>query len=312
MKKIVFFNHWHNGDIFAGKGWIQDIIAQYPDLEYAYAHRGHPDVVKDLPVEHVHIDSLPNLQQHYNKFMEDDNCVYVNTWIGSWGWDYGVMLQGEHHANWPSLHRMFTQIYGFLNTQNGMQLQMESTITKYMPSTDWTQYNQPTADAFINSHAGKRLHLFCNGPVRSSQSLLGNMQTVIDTLAGNNPLDVFICTTRDRWQSPHANVVFTDDIFQQECDINEIAYLSTKCTIIAGKNSGPYMFTHVRENIMDPAKIFVSLSHRNSDSYPWHCRGIGCHYLHAVNEDEEFLSMLFQHALDNANQTPIGEMIVVT
>ena len=28
MKKIVFYNHWHNGDIFAGKGWVQAIKEQ--------------------------------------------------------------------------------------------------------------------------------------------------------------------------------------------------------------------------------------------------------------------------------------------
>lgn len=310
MKKIVFFNHWHNGDIFAGKGWIQDIISQYPQLEYGYAHSSHPDVLRDLGLHHTHIDHLPFLDQ-FQRLVESDAHVFVNTWIGCWGNDHGVMLPGEQHANWPSLHRMFTETYKLLNEFNGMQLVMDPTITKYIPQSDWTMYNKAAADAFVERHAGKRMHLFCNGPVRSSQSLLTNMQNIIDTLAAKNPSDIFICTTRDRWPSEHGNVVFTDDIFQQECDINEIAYLSTKCTIIAGKNSGPYMFTHVRENILDPAKIFVSLSHRNSDSYPWQCKGIGCHYLHTAKEDDESLTMLFQHAIDNANQTPIGEMVVV-
>jgi hypothetical protein len=310
MKKIIFFNHWHNGDIFAGKGWIQDIIAQYPDLEYGYAHKSHHDVVKDLPAEYIHIDTLPELQQSY-KFLEDENCVYVNTWIGSWGWDSGVMLHGEQHANWPSLHRMFTQIYNFLNTHNGMQLNMSPDITEYMAKINWSAYNINPADEFLSQHQGKRLHLFCNGPVRSTQSDLSNMQVSIELAAASCPNDIFICTTRDRWDSELNNIVFTDDIFQQECDINEIAYLSTKCTLIVGKNSGPYMFTHIKENIIDSSKIFISLSHNYSDSYPWQCKGIGCHYIHSIEQDETFLGELFKHILEGSNSNPVGEMIIV-
>jgi hypothetical protein len=137
------------------------------------------------------------------------------------------------------------------------------------------------------------------------------MQVSIELAAASCPNDIFICTTRDRWDSELNNIVFTDDIFQQECDINEIAYLSTKCTLIVGKNSGPYMFTHIKENIIDSSKIFISLSHNYSDSYPWQCKGIGCHYIHSIEQDETFLGELFRHILKGSNSNPVGEMIIV-
>ena len=59
MKNICFFNHWHNGDVFAGKGWMQDIQRQYPNLNYAYSHINNAKVMGDLPMEHFHCDDLP-------------------------------------------------------------------------------------------------------------------------------------------------------------------------------------------------------------------------------------------------------------
>jgi hypothetical protein len=34
---ICFYNHWHNGDVYAGKGYMQDIIGQVRGLKFQHA-----------------------------------------------------------------------------------------------------------------------------------------------------------------------------------------------------------------------------------------------------------------------------------
>jgi hypothetical protein len=100
-----------------------------------------------------------------------------------------------------------------------------------------------------------------------------------------------------------SNIHFTDDIFSdvQNGDINEIAYLSTKAFLIMGKNSGPFMFTHIQENILDPNKIFMSMSHRSSDSYAWGVLGFECRYYHFSGDDAANAAGVLREAIKNRN-----------
>lgn len=311
MKNICFFNHWHNGDVFAGKGWMQSIQAQCPDLKFAHAQVNKLKTMQDLDMEHFHCDDLPDGVTDRSKFAETDDEIYLNTWIGSWGWDGNVMTQGEEHANWPSLHRMFTHLCDYLNYYHNKQVKLTTNPLDYVPVTDWSKYDIAPVDAFVNTHSGKRLHLFCNGVVRSTQSKLDDLKSVVEDLAKHHPDDVWICTSAFETNTP--NIVFTDDILSSVAggDINEIAYLSTKCNLIVGKNSGPFMFTHVRDNMWDNQKVFVALSHRASDCYPFNCNGIGCHYFHCGSDESANVQEAINLALSNIGAPVPGSMVSV-
>jgi hypothetical protein len=130
------------------------------------------------------------------------------------------------------------------------------------------------------------------------------MDDVIVPLAQENPDITFVCTSKFDMTGVHApNIHFTDDIFKdvKDGDINEIAYLSTRAFLIMGKNSGPFMFTHIQENIMDPNKIFMSMSHRSSDSYAWGVSGIGCRYYHFSGDDAANAAGVLREAIKNRN-----------
>jgi len=311
MKNICFFNHWHNGDVFAGKGWMQAIQQQCPDVKFAHAQVNKLKTMQDLDMEHIPCSDLPDEIVDKLKFAESDNEVYLNTWIGSWGWDGGVMPQGEEHANWPSLHRMFDYIGGHLNYYYGQKIEFTNNPLDYVPTTDWSKYDIAQVDAFVAAHPGKRLHLFCNGVVRSTQTNLDDLKGLIEEFAEKHPDDMWICTASFETELP--NIVFTDDILSgvQGGDINEIAYLSTKCNLIVGKNSGPFMFTHVRDNMWDDKKVFVALSHRASDCYPYNCNGIGCHYFHSGSDSLVVVRIVLNLALSNIGAQVPGSMISV-
>lgn len=309
MKNICFFNHWHNGDVFAAKGYMQDIQRQFGFIQYTHLHTNHAKVMQDLPMIHGHCDLLDEQIHDHLKFGYDDEEMFINTWVGAWGWDGGVIPRGEEHVNYDSLHRMFRHLYNYLNDYNGMKLIISDNPLDYVAETFWTSYDVEPADLYFEKTKADRFHLICNGKVRSTQSNLGDMKSVVEQLAAKYPQDVFVCTAK--FDTDMTNINFTDDIFGLENDINEIAYLSTGCSTIVGKNSGPYMFCHVRENIFDKRKSFVSLSHRVSDCYPCYSHGLGCHYYHCSSDEEALVFQAIDHAITNADTKASGKVTVL-
>lgn len=311
MKDICFFNRWHNGDVFAGKGWVQDIMRQAPDINYGYAHVNNSKVVQDLDCVPVSYDTLPSGIDDFVRFAVNETTIFINTWIGSYVDE--VLKPGEQHGNWPNLHHMWTLIYNKLNELNDMKLVMDPNPLTYVPTTDWTSYRTDLADKFLAEHTPARgFNLFCNGAVRSYQSGMDYMSKVITNLAEKHTDSIFICTAKE-FSTDLPNVFFTEDIFGLDSDINEIAYLSThpECYSIIGKNSGPYMYCHVRENIFNSDKQFISLSNRPSDSYPWGTTGIECYYTHCLSEDVKRVTEVIDTVIDDWHESSGKVRVVV-
>ena len=42
MSKIVFFNHYHRGDIFTNRGYVIAITESLRNFEFGYLHFNHP------------------------------------------------------------------------------------------------------------------------------------------------------------------------------------------------------------------------------------------------------------------------------
>lgn len=290
MKSVCFYNHWHNGDCFHAKGWIQSIMQQHPECGYVSSHSNHPSILADL-CEHLDLKELPPLPQS-QRIVEQGNVIFVNTWCGAYGSE--TFRPGEIHANWLSLHKQFKIVANYLNQHNGMNIVFSDNVLDYIPTTDWDYYHTEAADSFLAQHLEPK-HLLCNGLVRSTQSNIGDMKSIVETLAEQYAGHAWICTKK--FETSKSNIYFTDDIFNLESDINEIVYLSTKCKTIVGKNSGPFMFTHIRENIMDQAKTFVSLSHRYSDSYVCDVDGILCQYRHCSSDEDSDVLATIKHPL---------------
>lgn len=297
MKNILFYNLWHNGDVFSGRGYIKTIIGSLPETKFGYYHKNNPKVVMDL----VTTKFKPDLtkwqveQLNFRKIYETEQTIYINTWVGTYFHQHATRMQDfpdvivnlsdEGHANYLSLHKMYTFIVNFLNQNHSCNIQLKDNPLEYVPDIDWSiQYDiQPANDFFIKT-LGKKRYLFCNGIVRSNQSTLGNISKVIQTLAQQHSEDIFICT--EKFETYLQNIFFTGDIFSIPCDLNEIAYLSTFCDVIVGKNSGPFMFTHIKPNINNQSKVFVAFSNHVSDCYPHHMKSLPCKYIHSTTSNE--------------------------
>lgn len=311
MKNILFYNLWHNGDVFSGRGYIKKIINSIPEAKFGYYHKNNPKVVMDL----VTTKFKPDLtkwqveQLNFRKIFETEQTIYINTWVGTYFHQHAVRMQdfpnviinlpNEGHANFLSLHKMYSFICNYLNHEHNTNIYLENDPLLNVPEIDWSQYYDiEPANDFLASRVAKRKYLFCNGIVRSNQSKIGNLSDVINHLAQANPYDIFFCT--EKFETNLHNVVFTSDIFSIPCDLNEIAYLSTFCDVIVGKNSGPFMFTHIKPNINNTNKVFVAFSNHISDCYTHHLTDLPCKYFYSDKQDTKDVYNILTSALNHS------------
>lgn len=308
ITKICFYNRWHNGDVFSGKGYMQDLVRQLPEIEFFHSQVNKIKTMGDMPFTHIPIDRVPVTDSHRVTASED--TIYINTWVGGY---QDFMNPGEQHANYPMLSRMWMYIYDRVEWYLERSLEKNLNIFHFIPTTDWSKFDIAPALQWLE---GKdRIALFCNGLAQSCQSEIGLMEEIIRNLAQLNPDVSFVCTTKfsTEWFPYTANIHFTDDIFAgvQGGDLNEIAFLSTKAELIVGKNSGPFMFSHVRENIFNPNQAFLSLSHRPSDSYLMHIIGFPCRYFHYSKEEPHRLNYYLNEILNGLGKNHNAQMQIL-
>lgn len=267
--RIVFFNHYHRGDLFTHKEFVRHIKQLLPDNTYEYWHFNHPKVNLDLEIP---LTNTPHQIDHKIIFchINTNETMGINTWIGAWP----DILSKHKGVNLQSLYESWKIIFEKLN------LKLHDNPEDYLPSIDYGFFNIKNVDEYVSKSNKKRV-LICNGKPMSNQSFEGDMQEIICSLASKYENVDFICTKKIN--HTYQNVYFTDDIIrdneqfmgvnpfwndrpQNTCDLNEISYLSTKCDVIIGKNSGPFVFCETRENLKDPQKVIVSFSKGSQES----------------------------------------------
>lgn len=258
--RIIFFNHYHRGDIFTTKEYIRHLMQLMPDSRFEYWHFNHPKLILDV---NIPLTNLPNQLDHKVQFYEQGEVLAINTWVGAW-WDIFAKNEG---ANFNTFHDIWTKIFEKVN------LKVRDSRESYIPRTDYSFYNVKNVDEYLSKSNKKRI-LICNGKAMSGQSFDYDMSDYINTLAPKFEDIDFICTKK--FSTNALNVLFTDDIIQDKeeffngvmpywvdtkiCDLNEISYLSTKCDAIIGKNSGPSTFCSTFDNLNDPTKLLVSFN----------------------------------------------------
>jgi hypothetical protein len=258
---IVFFNHWHYGDLFSTRGLVTDIQSQLPGLNYQYIHSKNARSTQDLassPDADTCQRMLAQIPMH-QRLAHTDNTLFINTWVGAY-----QGLWPNTHPSYMDHRKIYAELYRHLSENYQLNLKL-SDDWHYVPDYDIQKIDSTSIQRFFAEHTGKT-YLFCNGQVQSTQSSMGNMAAIIDRLAGKYPADNFIAT--ERFPTQCDNIYFTDDIFHLSCDICEIGLLSHSCDLIVGKNSGPFTYSTTRENLNSDKK-FICFSHKPEDVLPY-------------------------------------------
>lgn len=267
MPKIVFFNHYHRGDIFTNRGYVNAIRTSLRNFEFGYLHFNHPKLTRDISIEYLGDPSFLNKKE---RFRQDDECLYVNTWIGA----YKKIMNKHGGLNMKAMHEQWQIIFDEINRVFYTNLQLSSKKIRYMPGIDPSFLDLATVKNYVETTSSIKKILLCNGVPKSAQSFHYDMSQQINMLAEEFPDIHFICTTKI--QSNFPNILFTDDIIRDTeeeikrapwedrtlniCDLLEISYLSENCKIIIGKNSGPFCFCETLKNYSDNTKSFISFN----------------------------------------------------
>jgi len=264
MKNICFFNHFHNGDIFHGKSFLDEIIKSV-NTNFYYAHLNNPNLLLDLDLTHVNLSDIDVGDR--TKFLETEDTLYVNTWIGCY-FHQGIRYSSDSMDSGCTLkftYAMYSKIYEEINSVLKTNLKL-SEVENYVPFIDYKKFNIKKIDEYVEVDKNKKI-LFANGPCLSGQCRYhGDLQPVIETLASKYPEITFIVTTP--LDTCLENIRSTKDIIQVDgCDLNEIGYLSTFCDIIVGRNSGPFCFSTNKDNVNNPNISFYAFGDNLTDCF---------------------------------------------
>lgn len=244
MKNLIFFNYYNNGDIHVSREFIKDILNKTNFNNPTYFHKNSFKILQDININYNNI--LTTNFDNNKLFYDDSNNIYINTWFHH---NFGHKF---YKCTLESLYYNFTEIYKFLN------IKLED-ISFYIPKIDFSKFNVLHVDCFFDNNDYDNYVFISNGNTLSSQSNNMNLNYNVYDLSKRYKKSLFILTEKmsgyEFLKSECDNVILSKDIIKStEFDLNENSYLSTKCDIIIGRNSGPYIFSMVVENVLTNKK----------------------------------------------------------
>lgn len=258
MKKVVFFNHWHNGDIHVSRGIVKQIInkvnQQDPTVEFFYTHRNAPDMLLDIPNLGYDPLSINKLNSQDSVLIHQD-IVYINTWYDQqfqkFARQCGILTIDALYAAFDAACQ---KIWNF-----SLQ-EISNNSEDFFPIIDYSKFKIEKALDWLEQHTEEKI-LIGNGNALSNQAYNFQMAPIVNRLAIENPHKTFILSQRENCDMP-ANVCYTSDIIQKNgTDLNEISFLSSKCNLIIGKASGAFTFSLTQENLFRRKIKFLCFSH---------------------------------------------------
>lgn len=249
--KIVFFNHYHNGDIFASKGYIADLIKELSTHDLYYQHYHSPKLLKDLNIYHRTLEvPLGNFSDR-TPLAGDRDSLYINTWIGNY-------LQYGDGINWNTYHTMFSKIYSTVSDMMDGFIEL-GPKEYYLPEIKYEYFDIPD----VKVPAGSII--ISNGPVLSGQSELENLNGLVEKLLEETDRHI-ILTHFAPFNSER--ISFTNNIIQTSGgDLNEISWLASQCEYIIGRNSGPFCFMNTKQILNNANKKIISIGNNEKDSF---------------------------------------------
>jgi hypothetical protein len=267
MDEIVFYNHFHNGDVHYSREFCRHIGSFFPKCKKKYVHGNHPKLTRDLWNDSDNFKSnLGELDQERHVFISN-NTLFINTWIGNTNRKY--LSSGNTNCSMYANMKMWNDAFEEVRKITGVNVSMRE-MDYYVPSVDYSSLEIQNIDPFLKNINSRKKILIVNSDVMSGQSVNFSFDPVVNILSEEYPEWIFFLTNRNKTSLNKSNVVITHEFIRaNQSDIMENSYLSTKCDIIVGRGSGVFCTSCVKENYLSDKKIF-GIGHTKNDSlwYP--------------------------------------------
>lgn len=252
--KVVFFNHYHNGDIVATREFIKEIVDFYPEISFSYAHSNGEKILRDINVNYINIQDLQGITDN-QKFIHQGEILFVNTWIGNYD---------RRGIFWAMYQEIFTSIYKVISEFLNKEITISS-ADQYLPKINYDVFDIPKDFKYDFNNT----ILFSNGPVHSGQSCLTSTEGIVLALVNNFTNHRIILTHRSSIIAK--NIFYTDDLISTTgSDLNEISWLAQEhCKFIIGRNSGPYLFALTDKVMNDSDRILFEFGFNQTDCFDY-------------------------------------------
>ena len=244
LDTITFFNYFNNGDFHVSRWFIKDMMDKLKNkYKFFYAQNSQHSrglILKDL--ENLELSFYLPPDEH-SSFVQEKNIIYINTWYAQGHWKYSK----EHECSLYTLYKIFIDVYKYFD------IPIEN-IEFYIPKIIFENLPISNMDLSKLSLYPKKI-LVCTGNTLSGQCHNFSFHNIVFKLAQKYTSILWMTTTDFSFNLD--NVVSTNKITNVDMDLNEIAYLSTLCSIIIGRTSGPYTFSIIEKNVINPDKTFI-------------------------------------------------------
>jgi GR25 family glycosyltransferase involved in LPS biosynthesis len=277
---IVFYNHFHNGDIHYSREFIKDIMKKYKANSYSYYfdlyHVCDKNIIKDCNINYL--GKLPDSVLKEQQLSVIDDTIYINTWVGQnkryFVDNYGINLKANY------------QIYKNIYKNLGIKL---DDIEQYIPEINYDYYEKNKINKFFKGKENNLKILVSNGITRSAQCNNFDMNKTVENLS-NLYNDIIFILTDSSEKIYKENIFYTDDIINKKCDLNEISYLSTYCDVIIGRASGPYAFSMTKNNMFNSKKSFICFC--DKPEFEWHISSKCRHIVSDKNTNDDVFEII--------------------
>jgi len=244
--RIIFFNHWHYGDLHVSRSFVQ-AICNHVDAEFVYAHNNSSIFGGAIKEDKTLLKGLDK----WEPFLKRGNDVFINTWYGA---KKRAFIDKET-ISFSCLYSLFE-----FTCKNALNLNLKNIHPdpkEFYPSIDFKLYKTDGIDSFMEKYKNNKKVLICNGDVQSCQAKNFDMLPSVHALAKKHKNILWLVTNKN--VKTHNNVIYTPDIIQKSgTDLNENAYISTFCDLVVGKLSGVHTFSLIKDNLFDRKMVMLS------------------------------------------------------
>ncbi|MCK9567808.1 hypothetical protein M0R72_02510 [Candidatus Pacearchaeota archaeon] len=250
IKKVIFFNTYHNGDIHVSRslvGAISDICAKR-NIPCEYCHGNGSSLLADIK-NLTHVPNRYGLHAHFPSSIVG-NVLFINTW-------YCADMNNfqKYNLTFDCLYMNFKESAKWLDidldTISGIEL---------FPNINFEHFAIGKAKEWLGSRS-RPLVFVSNGSALSGQATNFSFSEIIHKLAQEYDYIDFLISNTEANYKPMPNTFMTSDIIQKVgCDLNENAYLAGHCSLILGRCSGAYSFAVNRQNYWDNPKTFLAFT----------------------------------------------------
>src|SRR5271166_551258 len=165
-KRIIFFNHFHNGDLHVSRGLVRQIIDKVhqidPNVQFAYSHPHSQSVLMDIPNLSFEPQAILALNNTHENLSVINGNTYINTWYGQQRWKYMNRYGLTMDCLYMALDDSCQSLWGFSLSE------ITKDLSTFFPLIDYSKYETKNITSWLSNHPEKKIFV-ANGLALSGQ-----------------------------------------------------------------------------------------------------------------------------------------------